>query len=255
MYHDTHADFAARLLTISNETAKPINVLVTGPTGCGKTSWAENLAEVGQRPYYMLEGGSVLDADQLFGDTQLGQTESGAPITRFVPSPFVDAIQTPGTVVCIDEINRFQQVRTQSALFGMLGHQRILPLPDRSVVHVAERVIFVATINQGAGYAATDAMDLAILSRFSRTLHLDYLSRDEEVEILQEQFPSEKNATISNVVNIISRLRGTAALSLRNSAAALEEMRYGASLTDAITVASQGMVSIDHITAALALYA
>ncbi|MEK9699651.1 MAG: AAA family ATPase, partial [Candidatus Poseidoniales archaeon] len=67
------------------------NVLLVGPTGCGKTDLARWLAGEHQRPYYEAMVGQAIEPLDLLGTKGV---KNGA--TFFKESRFVEAIETPG---------------------------------------------------------------------------------------------------------------------------------------------------------------
>jgi len=79
------------------------NVLLTGPTGCGKSQTAFAVAKALDRPIFYVNLGATQDPrGTLIGNTHFSK-DSG---TYFNESAFVKAIQTPNTVILLDEISR-----------------------------------------------------------------------------------------------------------------------------------------------------
>ena len=56
----------------------------------------------------------------------------------------------------------------------------------RRRVHVADNVIFIATINEGALFCGISSLDLALRDRF-REVFLDYLPAESESRVLEEK--------------------------------------------------------------------
>jgi ATP-dependent Clp protease ATP-binding subunit ClpA len=80
------------------------NIMMTGPAGCGKTMAAKAAANsIEGYNMEIFNLGSTQDPRAtLIGNTQFDTTIG----TVFSPSPFVKAIQTPNTVIVLDEISR-----------------------------------------------------------------------------------------------------------------------------------------------------
>jgi MoxR-like ATPase len=157
--------------------------LIGGPRGCGKTLLALKLAFELERPCEVFHLGGIRDAEaHLYGVTQLRGGE-----TFFVRSRFVEAIQKPGMVIILDELNRAPS-EVLNALLSLLDDQARLVIEqeegERRIVPVATGVTFVATINHGAEYVGSEPIDAALLDRFA-LVRLNY--PENEVEILESR--------------------------------------------------------------------
>ena len=184
------------------------NIMMTGPSGCGKTMAAKAAAN-------SLEGynmeifnlGSTQDPRiTLIGNTQF-DTKKG---TVFNPSPFVKAIQTPNTVVVLDEISRAHP-EAHNILMSVLDQgQRYLRLDEASdspVIQVAEGVSFIASANIGNEYTATRQLDRAIVDRFT-IIEMDTLNLEEEYSLLTMMYPSVDDKILQYVSEITTMTRG-----------------------------------------------
>ena len=79
------------------------NILLTGPTGCGKSQTAMAVAKSLDRELFYINLGATQDPrGTLIGNTHFSK-DAG---TFFNESAFVKAIQTPNTVVLLDEVSR-----------------------------------------------------------------------------------------------------------------------------------------------------
>lgn len=176
------------------------NVLLTGPTGCGKTELAQKASEALGFPAESFNFGAMTEArSALIGVTHL--TEKG---TVFKQSRFVDAIDGSikdedgdsqyGTVI-MDEITRAPR-DAFNILLPLMDRQGVLNLDEKEsadgadqIVHKSENVAFVATANIGAEYTGTDAMDRALTDRFPVKIQCNYPPLAEEVKILKNRAP------------------------------------------------------------------
>ena len=79
------------------------NIMMTGPAGCGKTMAAKSLVNSLDRPDYYFNLGATQDPrSTLIGNTHFDSKKG----TYFSESHFVKAIQTPNSVILLDELSR-----------------------------------------------------------------------------------------------------------------------------------------------------
>jgi len=183
------------------------NIMMTGPAGCGKTMAAKAAANsIEGYNMEIFNLGSTQDPRAtLIGNTQF-DTKKG---TVFSPSPFVKAIQTPNTVIVLDEISRAHPEAHNILMTVLDAGQRYLRLDEASdspVVKVAEGVSFIASANIGNEYTATRQLDRAIVDRFT-IIEMDTLTSDEEKSLLQMMYPSVELDTLKSVAEITSMTR------------------------------------------------
>jgi len=183
------------------------NIMMTGPAGCGKTMAAKAAANSieGYNTFVINLGATQDPRTTLIGNTQF-ESKKG---TVFNTSPFVKAIQTPNTVVVLDELTRAHPEAHNILMTVLDQGQRYLRLDeaaDAPVVKVAEGVSFIASANIGNEYTATRALDRAILDRFM-IIEMDTLTMDEETSLLQMMYPSVELEVLKSVAEITSMTR------------------------------------------------
>jgi len=151
------------------------NCLLTGATGCGKTTLAIEIAEdLGMVPL-VVNMGSTQDArTSLVGYHTL---EDGN--TRFQISDFVEGIQTPNTMIILDEISRASD-DAFNIIFPILDFRRDIRVEELSdgsggTISVDPSVRFIATANIGLDYSSARSIDRALKDRFI-PFHLDYIN-------------------------------------------------------------------------------
>lgn len=186
------------------------NIMMTGPAGCGKTMAAKAAANSieGYSTFIINLGATQDPRTTLIGNTQFDTTKG----TVFNSSPFVKAIQTPNTVIVLDELTR-SHPEAHNILMTVLDQgQRYLRLDeaaDSPVVKVADGVSFIASANIGNEYTATRALDRAILDRFT-VIEMDTLTKDEEFSLLQMMYPSVDENKLKSVAEITAMTRANA---------------------------------------------
>jgi len=126
------------------------NIMMTGAAGCGKTMAAKAAASSidGYSTFIINLGATQDPRTTLIGNTQY-DTAKG---TVFNQSPFVKAIQTPNTVVVLDEITRAHPEAWNILMTVLDPGQRYLRLDeaaDAPTINVADGVSFIASANIG----------------------------------------------------------------------------------------------------------
>ena len=223
------------------------NIMMTGPAGCGKTMAAKAAANSidGYRMEIFNLGSTQDPRATLIGNTQF-DTKKG---TVFNPSPFVKAIQTPNTVVVLDEITRAHP-EAHNILMSVLDQgQRYLRLDEASdspIVKVAEGVSFIASANIGNEYTATRQLDRAIVDRFT-IIEMDTLSKTEETELLKMMYPSVNVNLITSVAEITSMTRSEVKKetpNLSNSLSTRTAVEIGSLLYDGFTLEEAAEITV-----------
>lgn len=145
------------------------NVLVYGPKGTGKSSWARNVAALLKRPYFQIGFHAETSSAELFG-FQGPDTDGGV---SWVPGDLLDAMQTPFAVIDLSEIS-FARPELTAQLFSVLESNDRTVFVGGTRYNVHPTVWFVGTSNDnGTGeqshrYHGTRPMNPALVSRFVR---------------------------------------------------------------------------------------
>lgn len=210
----------------------PVNVLVTGKQGCGKSSLVRQFAARYDRPLTVFQVGLLTEPGQLFGQQRLREGD-----TYYQEFLFPQAISTPRCAVHLEEINRPEHPKALNELFSVLGEDRNIWVDELGLAEVAEEVIFFASLNEGPQFTGTEVLDAALRDRFY-TIRLDYLppATEQEVIVLKTGV-SEEDA--DKIIRVIHRLRNDPrnplAISTRHSLMVGELVETGASLKEAFT--------------------
>ena len=223
------------------------NIMMTGPAGCGKTMAAKAAANsIDGYSMEIFNLGSTQDPRAtLIGNTQF-DTKKG---TVFSPSPFVKAIQTPNTVIVLDEISRAHPEAHNILMTVLDAGQRYLRLDEASdspVIKVAEGVSFIASANIGNEYTSTRQLDRAIVDRFT-IIEMDTLTSEEETSLLMMMYPSVDEVVLTNVAKITSMTRNDVKKevpTLSNSLSTRTAVEIGSLLYDGFSLAEAAEITI-----------
>ncbi|MCK5350325.1 MAG: AAA family ATPase, partial [Desulfobacula sp.] len=161
-----------KIHTISEK--HPVNILVAGRQGCGKSSIVRQFAAVHQKPLATFQVGILSEPGQLFGEYALEDGE-----TKYKQFLFPQALQTPNCVIHLEEINRPENPKALNMLFSILSDDRQVWMDELGLLEVAPGVIFFATLNEGDDFVGTELLDPALRDRFYVIL-MDYLPNEVE---------------------------------------------------------------------------
>lgn len=182
------------------------NIMMTGPSGTGKTLTAREVARQLGRPFYNINLGSTQDPRAtLIGNTHYDKNKG----TFFSESSFIKAIKTENTVILLDELSRAHPDAWNILMTALDSGQRYIRLDEADgspVVNVANGVTFIATANIGNEYTSTRVIDRAILDRFV-IIEMELLTMDEEVNLLTKLFPKLDNKSITAIAEIADHTR------------------------------------------------
>ena len=182
------------------------NIMMTGPAGCGKTMAAKSVVNSLDRPDFYFNLGATQDPrSTLVGNTHFDKDKG----TFFSQSLFVEAIQTPNSVILLDELSRAHPDAWNILMTVLDYGQRYLRLDEADgsdTIKVADGVTFVATANIGNEYTSTRVMDKALMDRFT-IVEMDVLSEEDENTLLNYMFPNVDSVVLGNVAKIASLTR------------------------------------------------
>lgn len=214
----------------------PVNILTTGNQGCGKSSLVRQFAYIYKRPLVTFQIGLLLESGQLFGQTRLKDGE-----TYYQEYLFPKAIQTPGCVLHLEEINRTESPHALNELFSVLSEDRSIWIDELGFVEVAPQVMFFATMNEGDEFTGTEVLDAALRDRFYR-IHLEYLPHDVEKEVLVRKTGLDETEA-DQVLKVVNSIRNNdqmgMSVSIRHSLMIAELVALGTSLREALIYSLQ----------------
>ncbi|WP_174613010.1 ATP-binding protein [Virgibacillus ihumii] len=158
------------------------NVLLKGPTGTGKTRFAETLSNLFRQPMFSINCSVDLDAESLMGFKTLAY-EDEKQVIQFVPGPVTSAMNA-GTFLYIDEIN-MAKPETLPLLNGVLDYRRTVTNPFTNKIITAKPGFnVIAAINEG--YIGTVPLNEALKNRFV-VIDIPYLHGEQLKELIQSQ--------------------------------------------------------------------
>jgi MoxR-like ATPase len=128
----------------------------------------------------------------------------------FNESTFVKAIKTTGAVILLDEVSRAHHDAWNILMTVLDPLQRYLRLDekrDNEVIGVADGVTFIGTANIGNEYTATRVMDRALMNRFPVKIEMDFLTKDQELQLMVNRFKIDtKNTDVFNTISAICEI-------------------------------------------------
>jgi len=182
------------------------NMLLTGPTGTGKSQTAIAVAKaMGRELFYINLGATQDPRGTLIGNTHFSK-DAG---TFFNESAFVKALKTPNTVILLDEVSRAHPEAWNILMTVLDPGQRYIRLDEAvgaPTIKVAEGVSFIGTANLGAEYTSVRVMDRALIDRFT-IAEIPYLTEAQETSLLQKVYPEMEVSDAENLAEIAKLTR------------------------------------------------
>ena len=182
------------------------NVIIVGPTGCGKTEIIKAMANAISSNYEGFNLGAMSDPRGSLLGNQHFSKEIG---THFAEARFVKAFQSPNMIINLDEISRAGPPAF-NILLPALDRQGYLALDetvDARIVNRHPELSFFATANVGMEYTGTMQLDAALLNRFAMYFEFDFPPEDDEVDIIIRRNPGVDKAIVKQLVKFANRQR------------------------------------------------
>ena len=167
------------------------NVLMIGPTGCGKSTFPEQYAALTNMNCVRIGFDASISREDLIG----GYIVEGQN-TVFKLGILPLAMQTPGTIIVLDELDSASP-ENAFLLHPLLEKGRrflFIPEINQHITMHPDNIIVATANTNGQGdesgmYAGTRVQNGALMNRFSMTFKKDYLESSLEVRMLSKRFP------------------------------------------------------------------
>ncbi|WP_042142028.1 AAA family ATPase [Paucisalibacillus sp. EB02] len=173
------------------------NILLKGPTGAGKTKFAETLSNLFNQPMFSVNCSVDLDAESLLGFKTLAY-QGEKQVIEFIPGPVINAM-THGTFLYIDEVN-MAKPETLPLINGVLDYRRTITNPfTNETITATGGFGVIAAINEG--YIGTVPLNEALKNRFI-VLEIPYIEGQQLKQLIQ----SNTKLTDETMVNLFVKL-------------------------------------------------
>jgi len=183
-------------------------LLLTGPTGCGKTESLLQFFSGIYQPTIAISCNRAMEPDEFWGSKEIVSSD-GSPTTEYRRSKLMDAYAN-GFAIIFDEIDALT-APAAIALHRILERADIA-LPTGEVVKCHPYTRVVATANtRGDGdtmgrYAGTNQLNSATMNRF-QILEYNYPAPEVEQQILAKAVPRCVKETVENIVKVATDIR------------------------------------------------
>jgi nitric oxide reductase NorQ protein len=178
----------------------PVNILIKGKHGLGKSELARQLAATYEMQYIPIPINLLQESGQLMGHDEFVDNQ-----TTFVESNFVRAVRTPNSVIHLEELNRPESPKALGELFPLLDDSRMIVHDKIGEVKVAQGTVFVGTLNIGFEYTGIDPLDEALRDRF-HFVELGYLPPAEEANLIKMR-TGLAGRPVEQLIDLINSLR------------------------------------------------
>jgi nitric oxide reductase NorQ protein len=178
----------------------PVNILIKGKHGLGKSELARQLAAKYHMQYIPIPINLLQESGQLMGHDEFVDNQ-----TTFVESNFVKAVRTPNSVIHLEELNRPESPKALGELFPLLDDSRMIVHDKIGEVKVAKGIVFIGTLNVGFEYTGIDPLDEALRDRF-HFVELSYLPPSEEANLIQMR-TGLSGPQVDQLIELINSLR------------------------------------------------
>lgn len=193
------------IIALNRDAGLAANLLITGPSGSGKSEGVGHAAKRAGIPFYKIDCASITTADKWLGHKEF-DPEKG---TVYVLSEFLKALSAtdcdPGLLL-LDELNRLHPT-LHNILFPILDGYHSIWVPELGItIEKHPDTIIMATANKGTGFTGTHKMDDALEGRFGYRMEREWPPAAQEGKILVER-TGVSDSEASTLVTIAAESR------------------------------------------------
>lgn len=190
------------------EAGEPI--LITGPTGCGKTTMVQQYAAVTKRPFIRMSMRGDIETSSILG---MPQAKNGE--TVWIDGPVTQVVKMGG-IVLFDEYD-FTPPEINYSIQWLLEDDPQILLSDKSdtlsemmvTAHPEFRIVFAGnTKGQGdltGEYPGAQVQSIATMDRCKTAINMNYLSTEDEKRIIASKvhLPEGKLRQLMQLVSLM----------------------------------------------------
>ena len=198
------------LLVLGKEMGDRVNIV--GPTGSGKSSMVKYVAAMTGKPFIRINGRGDLESSGL-----LGQLTAQDGSTVWNDGLVTHAVKN-GADLCLDEWTLIppEILMTLQWLMEDGGKLIVTDMPgsaeDKTITpHPAFRMICTDNTrglgDESGAFAAVQVQNTATLDRFGTVIHLDYLSKEHELNVLKNAHPEMTDAFGEKAIQFAALVR------------------------------------------------
>lgn len=200
--HFVWSDLTIRHLLVNQATP---NLWFGGERGTGKTETARQFAARTGRAFKRINFHKHSAVEEYLGATALvdGRTE-------FAPGDFLTAYTCPGSVILLDEVTNASPGEL-APLNGLLEHGAAVSIGGKAWRRAQGVAVIAADNTLGNGdesgrYAGTQGMNSALVDRFERVVHFEFMSAEAETAAVVNHTGMDK-ALVRHVIDAINVAR------------------------------------------------
>ncbi len=180
------------------------DLLITGPTGCGKTAPIIQACARAKRPMRRV----CFDGETTSQDL-IGRRDAIEGKTVWTDGILPQAMEA-GQVLLVDEIDRADE-SARAALFSVLDSRSMyLPVPNKRIVAAAGFMLIAACNGVGdnsGAYTGTQPIDAAFLGRWLDVVRVEYPNQAREAAMLAAAVPGINEGFVKKTCEFFSVLR------------------------------------------------